>query len=61
MREHAKGNRFGGADFSLPRRLQPAFSLWSDAAGHRLKPMLQAKARATFQCPQQALETTDSA
>jgi len=30
----------GGADFSLPRRLQPPF-------GHRLKPMLQAKARAT--------------
>ena len=33
-----------GASFSLQRRLQAAFSR---QAGHRLKPMLQAKARAT--------------
>jgi hypothetical protein len=31
----------GGGDFSLQRRLQPA------TGGHRLKPMLQAEARAT--------------
>jgi hypothetical protein len=31
-----------GADFSLQRRLQPAFT------DHRLKPMLQAEARATY-------------
>ena len=40
----------GGADFSLPRRLQPTSSLFSDMAGHRLKPMLQAEARATSRC-----------
>jgi hypothetical protein len=37
----------GGADFSLPRRLQPTSSLFSDPAGHRPKPMLQAEACAT--------------
>jgi RND family efflux transporter MFP subunit len=40
----------GGADFSLLRRLQPTSSFLSDPAAHRLKPMLQAEARATSRC-----------
>jgi hypothetical protein len=50
IREMNSGG-FGGADFSLPRRLQPTSSHLSDPARHRLKPMLQAKARATSGCP----------
>jgi imidazolonepropionase-like amidohydrolase len=36
-----------GADFSLPRRLEPTFGVVVQRAGRRLKPTLQAKARAT--------------
>ena len=39
----------GGADFSLQRWLQPTFLFILNRAGHRLKPMLQAEARATSQ------------
>jgi hypothetical protein len=37
-----------GADFSLQRRLQAMFCLSFNHTGHRLKPMLQAEARATL-------------
>jgi hypothetical protein len=38
---------FCGANFSLQRRLQPTFGRFFIRAGHWLKPMLQAEARAT--------------
>jgi hypothetical protein len=47
---------FGGASFSLLRRLQPTSSLLPNRGGHRLKPMLQAKARAASRCP---IQVTD--